>query len=200
MWISVIEPKEIGESCIKLIHSSKPLRIVQILRIRSSGKCLSSANMFSTTMHLYTNAKPNLWNVAVFISTGQNAYVIRQNNIKQRRYASIISSQNERNFPDNLIHWPGYGAILSSSNLEMYLHRWGRKNSAKISQIIIQKKNTLYLSIKSLSMLFAPKINGLKLPSVQTFKVYAKKGREAKGKARWLIKCSKFHVDQRSHK
>ena len=140
MWISVIEPKEIGESCIKLIHSSKPLRIVQILRIRSSGKCLSSANMFSTTMHLYTNAKPSLWNVAVFISTGQNAYVIRQNNIKQRRYASIISSQNERNFPDNLIHWPGYGAILSPSNLEMYLHRWGRKNSAKISQIIIQKK------------------------------------------------------------
>ena len=36
-------------------------------------------------MHLHTNVKPSLWNVAVFISTEQNgSYVIRQNNIKQK--------------------------------------------------------------------------------------------------------------------
>ena len=39
-----------------------------------------------TAVHLHTNVKPSLWNVAVFISTEQNgSYVIRQNNIKQRR-------------------------------------------------------------------------------------------------------------------
>ena len=72
--------------------------------IRLFGKCLSFANVFFTTMQLHTNVKPSLWNVALFISTEQNGlYVIRENNIKQKRCTSIISSYYERNFSDNLI-------------------------------------------------------------------------------------------------
>ena len=53
--------------------------------IRLSGKCLSFANVFFTTVHLRTNVKPSLWNVTVFISREQNgSCVIRQNNIKQK--------------------------------------------------------------------------------------------------------------------
>ena len=41
--------------------------------------------MFFKTVHLRTNVKASLRNVAVFISTEQNrSYVIRRNNIKQR--------------------------------------------------------------------------------------------------------------------
>ena len=68
--------------------------------IRLSEKCLSFANVFFTTMHLHTDVKPSLWNVAVFVSTERNgSYVIRQN----KRCASIISSENERNFSGNLL-------------------------------------------------------------------------------------------------
>ena len=59
--------------------------------IRLSGKCLSFANVFCTTMHLYTHVKPSLWNVAVFISTEENgSYVIRQNDIKQRNVVRLL--------------------------------------------------------------------------------------------------------------
>ena len=46
--------------------------------IRLSGKCLSSTDMSFTTMHLYTNMKPNLSNVVILILIEQNgSYVIR---------------------------------------------------------------------------------------------------------------------------
>ena len=45
-----------------------------------------SQTCFFTTMHLHANVKPSPWNVSVYISTEQNgSYVIRQNNIKQKR-------------------------------------------------------------------------------------------------------------------
>ena len=53
-------------------------------RVRLSGKYLSFADVFFTTVHLRRNAKSSLWNIAVFIPTEQNgSYVIRGNNIKQ---------------------------------------------------------------------------------------------------------------------
>ena len=54
------------------------LSYVVILRyIRLSEKCLSFTDTSSTTMHLYTNMKPNLSNVVIFILIEQNeSYVI----------------------------------------------------------------------------------------------------------------------------
>ena len=46
--------------------------------IRLSEKCLSFADTSFTTMHLYTNMKPNLSNVVIFILIEQNgSHVIR---------------------------------------------------------------------------------------------------------------------------
>ena len=46
--------------------------------IRLSEKCLSLTDTSFTTMHLYTNMKPSLSNVLIFILMEQNgSYVIR---------------------------------------------------------------------------------------------------------------------------
>ena len=54
------------------------LSYVVILRyIRLSEKCLSFIDTSFTTTHLYTNLKPNLSNVVIFILIEQNeSYVI----------------------------------------------------------------------------------------------------------------------------
>ena len=78
------------------------------LYIRLSEKYLSSANVSFTTVHLYRNVKPNLWNVAVFISTEQNgSYVIRQNNIKQKTLCVcyfLIKRKKLFGQPNNIIY------------------------------------------------------------------------------------------------
>ena len=46
--------------------------------IRLSEKCFPFTDTSFTTMHLYTNMKPNLLNVVIFILIEQNgSYVIR---------------------------------------------------------------------------------------------------------------------------
>ena len=62
-------------------------------------KCFSFANVFFTTVHLHTNVKPSVWNVAVFISTERNgSYVIRQNNIKQKTCVYYFLIQRKKLF------------------------------------------------------------------------------------------------------
>ena len=58
------------------------LKAINKFRFLLSEKCPSF-----TTTHLYTNMKPNLSNVVIFILIEQNGlYVIRQNNIKGKMF------------------------------------------------------------------------------------------------------------------
>ena len=45
---------------------------IRMINIRLSGKCLSFIDSSFTTMYLYTNMKPNLSNVVIFILIDQN--------------------------------------------------------------------------------------------------------------------------------
>ena len=68
-----------------------------------------SQTCFFTTVHLHTNVKPSLWNVAVFISTEQNeSYVIRQNNINQKTscvYYFLVKRKKLFGQPDIIKFW-----------------------------------------------------------------------------------------------
>ena len=101
---------------------------------------------YNLHLHLHTNVKPSLWNIAVFISTKQNgSYVIRQNNIKQKTlcvYYFLIKRKKLFGQPNILTRMMDIVHVLimyekicdTISTTEKNI--WFRKYSTKMSTMI----------------------------------------------------------------
>ena len=131
--------------------------------IRLSEKCLSFANVFLTTMHLYTNAKPSLRIVVVSILTEQNgSYTIRQNNIKQKMlcvsyflikakklFGQPIVRQFLSFYVSTLLCKKSW-AIFNSNNFEPILPWCNNHIFRKYAYIILRRKESFDISFIAL--------------------------------------------------
>ena len=128
-------------------------------------------------MYLHTNVKPNLQNVAVFISTEQNgSYVIRQNNIKQRtlcvyyfliKRKKLFGQPNIRtSISDKPVHSASnYRSKRTSRNLGFKKTR----NSDRKKHFVLEDRGCRKYSIDEYEILIAMKRFFLRIRSFGNF-------------------------------